>query len=325
MKLVNATEGGDNDFYLESNQAHMESRDGSDPTGDAKRAAAMSSQVLVSVVIPTYNRAFLLPRAIESVRRQTHTRLEILIVDDGSKEDIARVVNGIRDDRIRYIRHEKNKGLPAARNTGILAARGDVVAFLDDDDEWRPDKLEKQLVALKKFDAVACTAIVNGFIIRNHKRRNITVDDLRRGGFAPSGLLAKTYVLRNVMFDECLRQGEDWDGFIRIAQRYSMGYVPEPLLVYHEGGHASMTNEAKRLSLPELEKRTAVIYKHRHFLGERWFKFHLADTFLCFLMSRQDKLQCIRYALKRCGPAAVGAVLLARAHKRLRRLLVTGK
>ena len=286
--------------------------------------SSVTEKILVTVVIPTYNRTSVLPRAIESVRRQTYEWLEILVVDDGSDEDVATVIRGIPDNRIRYIRHEKNKGLPAARNTGIMGARGQVVAFLDDDDEWRPDKLEKQLPALREYDAVACTAVVNGFVIRDHKRNNITLDDLKRGGFAPSGLLAKTHILRDVMFDENLRQGEDWDGFIRIAQRYSIGCIPEPLLVYHEG-HASMTNETKALSLADLEKRTTVLHKHRQFLGDKWFRYHLADTFLSFFMSRQNKVQCIQYVVRRCGQIAVAAALMSRVRKRLRRLLVSRK
>lgn len=290
-----------------------------------EREERLAEQSLVTVIIPTYNRPMLLPRAIESVRRQTYRHLEILVIDDGSADDIGSVVAAIRDDRIRYIRHETNKGLPAGRNTGIRAARGYYIAFLDDDDEWREDKIEKQLEAIRDYDAVACTALVNGFVLRTHKRRPVTLRDLRKGGFAPSGLLAKAFVLRDVLFDETLRQGEDWDGFIRIAQRYSIGFVPEPLLIYHEGSHARMTNEAKRMTGSELEKRTAVLHKHRQFLGERWFHYHLADALLSYLAGRPDKWPSLRYAVKRCGVLPVAAVLAARSRRRMRRLILTGK
>lgn len=289
------------------------------------RAPARAEQPLVTVIIPTYNRPLLLPRAIQSVRRQTHRNLEILIVDDGSADDIGAVVAAIGDDRIRYIRHETNKGLPAVRNTGIRAARGDYIAFLDDDDEWREHKIEKQLQAMEDYDAVACTALVNGFVLRVHKRRDVTLRDLKKGGFAPSGLLAKAFVLRDVLFDESLRQGEDWDGFIRIAQRYSIGFVAEPLLIYHEGAHPSMTNEAKRMAVPELEKRTAVLHKHREFLGEKWFRYHMADALLSYFGGRSDKWRSLGYAVKRCGVAPAAAVLAARLRRRLRRVILTGK
>src|SRR5690606_27477811 len=92
---------------------------------------------LVSVIIPTYQRPKLLLRALHSVQRQTYQQLEILVVDDGSQDDTASVVRRLPDRRIRYLRHERNTGLPAAaRNTGIRAADGACIAFLDDDDEW---------------------------------------------------------------------------------------------------------------------------------------------------------------------------------------------
>ncbi len=278
---------------------------------------------LITVIIPTYKRATLVPRAIESVRRQTYRNIEILVIDDASPDDTGAIVKSIPDPRIRYIRHETNRGLPAVRNTGIRLAKGDYIAFIDDDDQWRGDKLEKQLAAIKDYDAVACTAVVNGYPLRVHKRRNITLDDLRRGGFAPSGLLAKAQVFKDVNFDETLGQGEDWDAFIRIAQRYSMGWVREPLLIYDDGSHERMTNEKRYLFGSELEKRTTMLHKHREFLGERWFKYHLADALLGYIAGKPNKLRCIGFALGRCGVMRVAAVFCAKIRERLRRLMWT--
>lgn len=273
----------------------------------------MNQAPLVSVVIPTYNRGSLIARAIASVRRQTYTRLEILVIDDGSSDRTASVVAGIPDPRIRYVRHERNKGLPAARNTGVRAARGECVAFIDDDDEWREDKLERQVQALAKYDAVLCTGVANGYPLRVHRRRTVGLRDLRRGSFNPSGLLAKVSVLREIPFDESLRQGEDWDAFIRIAHRYTIGWLREPLLYYNEGVHDRMTNEAKALSGPALERRAAMLHKHRAFFGERWFRYHLAETLLSYIATRPDRLAILRYARRRCGLLAVAAVLADKA------------
>lgn len=277
----------------------------------------MSDNPLVSVIIPTYNRSSLVPRAIESVRRQTYRNVEILVIDDGSVDDTQSVVRKIPDDRIRYIRHEINKGLPAARNTGIRAARGEYIAFLDDDDEWRQDKLERQLDVIKDYDAVLCTAVVNGRPLRVHRARTVTLDDLRRGSFDPSSLLAKAGVLKELGFDENLRQGEDWDAFIRIAQRYTIGWVSEPLLLYNDGAHGRMTNDAKYQTAVELERRAAMLYKHRDFFGDKWFRYHFADILLSYLGSRPDRLSCIGYAVKRCGVAAVTAVVVDKVRRRL--------
>ncbi|WP_169924013.1 glycosyltransferase family 2 protein [Sulfurifustis variabilis] len=277
--------------------------------GVSGHAGAGRADALVTVVIPTYNRAALLPKAIASVLRQTHARFEIVVVDDGSTDATATVVSSLQDPRIRYVRHERNRGLPAARNTGIRAARGEYVAFIDDDDEWREDKLERQLQVIGRYDAVLATGVADGYPLRIHRRPEISLDDLRKGSFNPSSLLAKTSVLRDVMFDESLRQGEDWDAFIRIGKRYSIGWLPEPLLIYNEGSHVRMTNEAKTTSVTELERRMAVLRKHREFFGERWYEYHVADNLLSYIATRADRLSCVRYAIRRCGVLPVATVL----------------
>ncbi len=105
----------------------------------------------VSVIIPTYNRANLVSRAIKSVLNQTYQDFEIIVVDDCSEDNTEEIVKSFNDSRIRYIKHKKNKGGSAARNTGIKRARGKYIAFLDDDDEWLPSKLEKQIMLFEKL------------------------------------------------------------------------------------------------------------------------------------------------------------------------------
>jgi len=283
----------------------------------------VTTKPLISVIIPTYKRATLIPRAIGTVRRQTYGNIEILVVDDASPDNTASVVQAIPDSRIRYIRHENNKGSSATRNTGIRAAKGELIAFIDDDDEWCEDKLEIQVKKIAECDVVLCMGIAGGRPLRVHRRPNITLDDLRKGSFNPSSLLAKTGVLRDVMFDENLRQGEDWDVFIRIGQRYRIGWIPEPLLLYNRGDHDRITNEKKYLSGPELEKRTAILYKHREFFGEKWFKYHMAGTLLAYIGGRPNKWQSISYAVRRCGVVPVAVVLIDRIRKRLQRIAWT--
>lgn len=103
---------------------------------------------LVSVVIPSYNRAYIVGQAIESVLRQTYTNVEVVVIDDGSTDDTERVVAAF-DERVRYI-HQANAGIAVARNSGIAAARGEYVAFLDSDDAWLPWKLEAQMSVLRQ-------------------------------------------------------------------------------------------------------------------------------------------------------------------------------
>lgn len=280
----------------------------------------MEGNPAVTVIIPTYKRPRLVGRAIESVLKQTIKDLELLVIDDCSQDETRAIVEAIGDPRVRYVKHDTNKGLPAVRNTGIRLARGQYIAFLDDDDEWCPDKLERQLAVIPGHDAVACAAIANGVTVRIHRRPTITSDDLRRGSFAPSSLLVKADVLRTVLFDETITQGEDWDALIRLVQHHSIAWVPAPLLLYNEGTHARMTNEAKLLFGAALERRTAVLHKHRRFFGERWFRYHIADTYLSYIGSRSNKLRCILYAVERSDVRAVASVLFDKLCRKLRQM-----
>ncbi len=106
---------------------------------------------LVTVLLPTYNRAHLLPRAIRSVLNQTYPHFELIIVDDGSTDDTPKVIKAFRDRRIRYIRHDENRGILAVRNTGLDAARGDYITKVDDDDELVPEALEIAVNELRRL------------------------------------------------------------------------------------------------------------------------------------------------------------------------------
>ena len=106
---------------------------------------------LVSVIIPTYNRASLLKRAIESVLNQEFEDFELIVVDDASQDRTPKVIESFKDGRIRYLRLKKNSGGPVARNTGIKKARGKFIALLDDDDEWLPNRLSVQI---EKFETL---------------------------------------------------------------------------------------------------------------------------------------------------------------------------
>src|SRR5437016_1937557 len=118
----------------------------------------MNSKPLVSVVIPTYNRAQRTIASTESVFAQTYTNLEIIVIDDGSKDGSSEIIEKFLEERkrtqhgrqIHYFK-QPNQGASAARNAGIERARGEFIAFLDSDDTWLPDKLERQLAAMEQF------------------------------------------------------------------------------------------------------------------------------------------------------------------------------
>src|SRR2546429_9117536 len=124
----------------------------------------------VSVIIPTYNRAEFLCSAITSVLNQTFHNFEIIVVDDASQDHTREVMNSLGDKRIRYIRHEKNKGVAATRNTGLVNAKGTYIAFLDDDDEWLPEKLQKQFNLLESCQNIVGVVYTGAFVVRKSDR-----------------------------------------------------------------------------------------------------------------------------------------------------------
>ncbi len=172
----------------------------------------------------------MLARAIRSIQRQTYPYLQIIVVDDASHDNTCQIIERLGDPRIRYIRHDTNKGGSAARNTGIRAARGAFIAFLDDDDEWKPEKTEEQLRVLQHYDVVACRS-AGGSPPGYASKKTVGLEDLRRQGpFGGTGvLMAKAHVLQQTMFDESLPRCQDWDLFIRIARKHEIAYLNKPL------------------------------------------------------------------------------------------------
>jgi glycosyltransferase involved in cell wall biosynthesis len=278
----------------------------------------------VSVVIPTHNRASLLKRAIDSVRNQTYKNLEIIVVDDASSDDTPSVVRGILDDRLQYLRHERNRGGAATRNTGIRAATGKYIAFLDDDDEWEPEKTELQLAAIEKYDAVLCMSTIGGEcnIKRLAARQTCDVRELREwmppvGG--TSALMARADLLKVVLFDESLPRCQDWDVLIRLAQRCTIGYLPKRLVKYNEGDHLRITNAGTRgdLGAKELEKRLLFFEKHRSFFGEKWYKRHVTRALLYGLRHQDRRMERLLDAARRFRLTPVLRALSRRVYQKV--------
>ena len=275
---------------------------------------------VVTAIIPTHNRADMLVRAIKSVQRQTYPHLEIIVVDDASTDNTKEVVEGIDDSRIRYVRHETNRGGSAARNTGISAVTGEYVAFLDDDDEWKPEKTAEQLVLLRMFDVVACASDdVHHDVRRRYARRTIELDDLRQGPWGGTGvLMAKSAVLRETMFDESLPRGQDWDIFIRIALKHKIAFLDKPLLRYNSGSHPRITNRARHASIAELERQLRVVEKHRALFGSSWFNRQMSQGLLFGIKDRKDKLAVVTHTARHYGAINVLRALMLRAAMKLR-------
>lgn len=210
---------------------------------------------LVSVVIPTYNRPEFLPGAVETVLGQTHGECEVVVVDDGSETDYASDVVASYDDRstpVRLVTHADNKGLSAARNSGIEAADGEYVAFLDDDDRWHEAKLARQVAAFDRSDDVGmvscCVAAVspdNDFLRseRSKPTGDISREILRKNVVGtPSRVVVSRACLDDVgTFDESLPTKQDWDLYIRIAREWRVETLQEVLC--YRTVHSSMSSD----------------------------------------------------------------------------------
>lgn len=201
---------------------------------------------MISVVIPTHNRADLLPRAIESAQKQTYRDIEIIVVSDGSTDDTDSVVEKIKaeDNRIKYCPYSPGHGGNYARNYGVEQAGGEYVAFLDDDDEWLPTKLEKQL-NLFEADSNMVLAYTGVNVIYVNEKINYSFipkdqGDLSRKvllgnciGSTSTAMVKKSVFEKSGVFDNDLDALQDFDLWIRVVQHGTVGVVSEELINYY--------------------------------------------------------------------------------------------
>ena len=211
----------------------------------------------VSVVIPAYNTMKYLPATLESVLQQTFADFEVLMINDGSSDGIVAWVNELTDPRVRLI-SQPNQGLPGARNTGILNAQGEYVAFLDADDLWEPTKLEKQVRCLDEQPEVGVvytwSLLVDEqgqSIGRIHagqgegnlwKQLLLGEDPIANG----SAAMVRRCCFDTVgLFDTSLKSAEDLDMWLRIAAHYPFAGIKEPLTLYRQHPHSMSKNRQR--------------------------------------------------------------------------------
>ena len=225
------------------------------------------SQPDISVIIPAFNRAHTLPRALDSVLSQTLKPREIIVVDDGSTDETNAV---LADYPGLCIISQDNRGVSAARNMGIKKAGGEWLAFLDSDDEWLKEKLEKQWDAICIDDKLICHT--EEIWIRNGQRVNPMKKHKKFGGIiyerclplcviSPSSVMIHRSVFEDVgVFDESLEVCEDYDLWLRICAKYSILFIDEPLIVKY-GGHEDQLSRKHwgmdRFRVKALEKMMA--------------------------------------------------------------------
>lgn len=206
----------------------------------------------VSIIIPAYNAMTYLPETLESVLQQTFTDFEVLIVNDGSSDHILKWACGIVEPRVKLISQE-NQGVSAARNTGITHTQGEYIAFLDADDLWESTKLEKQVRYLEENPAIGLvhTWIILideqgkslGRVISSHAEGNAWKQVVEHNPIQTSTVLVRRCCLETVgVFDQNVRSAEDWELWVRIASRYLLAVVKEPLVFYRLHSHNTTKN-----------------------------------------------------------------------------------
>jgi glycosyltransferase involved in cell wall biosynthesis len=236
----------------------------------------------VSVVMASYNRGYIIREALESALNQTYRDFEVIVVDDGSGDDTREIVESFAGEQIRYIRHDRNRGYSAASNTGISAATGEFVGFLDSDDLWKPDKLERQVDFFARHPEVdvvfsdvevagggeaipSLVALMSRF--QETLRRKSMAEECILSGremylclleeipVKPTALLVRRETCQKVgNFDETWPSGTDWDLFLRFSRRSSFGYIRRALAVQRRTSDAthSKFREQDKLFLLDL-------------------------------------------------------------------------
>lgn len=290
---------------------------------------------LVTVVVPVFNRAHSILPTLQSVQRQTFGEFECLVIDDGSEdgEHLAAVVKELDDGRFRYVRRD-NGGGSAARNTGVSLAQGGIVAFLDSDDRWLPEKLERDVAAGADRQVVYSPVLVEraGRIRRTRPRRALRAGEpvseylACHQGFTQTSTVALPIELaRRVPFDERIAFAQDTDFAIRLAAAGAAIHMhPSPLVIFNDNLSGRRLSHSARWE-PVLEwlERARPLMTDRAYLAYRgWHVARLAAE-----AGRYDKAfgfyaaALFRGALPpRLAVKALGQILIPRSvYGRLRR------
>lgn len=210
---------------------------------------------MVSVIIPSYNREKTIARAVNSILNQTYKDIEVIVVDDCSSDKTIEILTSIKDKRFSYYKLDKNSGACVARNLGIEKAKGDYIAFQDSDDEWLPDKLEKQMKAFdnKDIDVVFCPfnkvsdekteihpVLPEGIVNRDTL--------LGKSCVSTQTLIAKKECFDKIKFDPLMPRMQDYDITIRLSEKYTFYFVNKPLVNMYVQGDSISRNKTKLLN-----------------------------------------------------------------------------
>lgn len=259
---------------------------------------------LVSIIIPSYNREKTIKRAVDSLLQQSYKNIEIIVVDDCSKDNTEDVVKSIEDGRVSYYKLEKNSGACFARNYGIEKAKGEYIAFQDSDDLWEKDKLKRQIEILEQenFDMCICktaqideeTNKIIGTIPDNiNESRLLTFNEvLEKNCVSTPVIVAKSECVKNVMFDNSMPRFQDWDFALRFLKSYNIYYLNEMLFKQY-CQKESITKNPKR----GIDAYDIIMKKYQEDLQND--KKALANVYIAYAaLKKKNKEKYIKYLFK---------------------------
>jgi len=231
----------------------------------------------VSVIIPTHNRAECLRSAITSVLNQTFQNFEIIVIDDASRDHTQEVIADLNNARIKVIHNQVSKGAAGSRNIGIMKSSGEYVAFLDDDDEWLPEKLKIQTYLLDSSPPEVGGVCTGRFIIEKTDGRvlsmyNPEISDLSKGNFITTSslLLRRDCFEKCGLFDESMPTCSDYDMWIRISKHFSFKIIKNALVNYSIHEDRLTSNYEKRARGLEI-----LVEKHDDFFKKDYMEYSL--------------------------------------------------
>ena len=263
---------------------------------------------LASVVIPAFNRAKLIEKTVRSVLDQTHQDFEVIVVDDGSTDDTVSLLVALaeKDQRIHYLHHDSRRGAQAARNSGIRAAQGTWIAFLDSDDQWLPDSLEARLGLAKRAKVHVVHSDCNVFQRGDKEARRFGVPPMegwvykellrRPGPVFPSLLVSKEALTRIGCLDESITSYQEWDTAIRLAKHYEFAFVSRPTFIYDCRQEDTISRNLLRTAIgyeQVFRKHRWAVLKH---LGPKALAFHYQTVAAHFRLAG-DGRKALRYLL----------------------------
>ena len=238
-----------------------------------------------------------------------------MIIDDNSSKDYSAVLSEFPSNSFIYHKFRESSGANVARNFGISNAKGNVIAFLDDDDIWDHDYLAQHNSALLNADAVLC-----GYrFLEEPSKKNInpitsiTPEVIKHGNkfCGMSGVTCKTTLAKSLMFDVELPNSQDWDFFVRIAQSGALFTNISKDIFNYRRGHLSISTEVVNITIENTRRRLKAFKKHRQFLGEDAYNERVVNQILSYIGQKKNKISWIKFAIKEAGTRATAKAIIA--------------